>query len=89
MESASLRRSDRVSLTLLLETSGKDAAGQEFVEACRTLLINRTGAVIVLERDLAPDQHIHLRTQFNIITRFGIARDEAHAPVFGNVDAAQ
>jgi hypothetical protein len=63
MESASLRRSDRVSLTLLLETSGKDAAGQEFVEACRTLLINRSGAVIVLERDLAPNQHIHLRRQ--------------------------
>jgi len=63
MESASLRRSDRVSLTLLLETSGKDATGQEFVEACRTLLINRTGAVIVLERDLAPDQEIHLRRQ--------------------------
>ena len=53
MEEASLRRSDRVSLTLLLETSGKDATGQEFKEASRTLLINRTGAVIVLERELS------------------------------------
>jgi hypothetical protein len=63
MESASLRRSDRVSLTLLLEISGKDAAGHEFKEACRTLLINRSGAVILLERDLAPEQEIHLRRQ--------------------------
>src|SRR5579863_7221056 len=43
------RRSDRVSLTLLLETSGKDANGNEFKLSSRTLLINRSGAVIVLE----------------------------------------
>lgn len=60
---ATRRRSDRVSLTLLLETSGKDAQGNEFKEASRTLLINRGGAVIVLERDLAPNQEIHLRRQ--------------------------
>lgn len=63
MEEASPRRSDRVSLTLLLETSGKDATGQEFKEASRTLLINRTGAVIVLERELSAEQQIHLRRQ--------------------------
>jgi PilZ domain len=65
MESASPspRRSDRVSLTLLLEISGKDAAGLEFKEACRTLLINRGGAVIVLERELAPEQQVQLRRQ--------------------------
>ena len=32
MASASLRRTDRVSLTLLLEASGQDSTGQEFVE---------------------------------------------------------
>jgi hypothetical protein len=61
MTSPSRRRSDRVSLTLLLEASGTDSRGQEFKEPTRTLLINRTGAVIVFERELAPDQVIHLR----------------------------
>lgn len=63
MASAALRRSDRVSLTLLLEVSGKDAHGQEFKESARTLLINRTGAVVVLDRELQPESQIHLRRQ--------------------------
>lgn len=63
MASAALRRSDRVSLTLLLEASGKDAHGQEFKEPARTLLINRTGAVIVFERELQAESQIHLRRQ--------------------------
>lgn len=58
-----LRRSDRVSLTLLLEASGRDLHGQEFKDPSRTLLINRTGAVVVLDRELTPDQRIHLRRQ--------------------------
>jgi len=56
-----VRRSDRVALTLLLEVSGRDSQGQEFREPARTLLINRHGAVIVLDRELAPEQRIHLR----------------------------
>jgi PilZ domain len=58
-----LRRSDRVSLTLLLEASGRDIHGHEFKDPSRTLLINRTGAVIILDRELAPDQRIHIRRQ--------------------------
>jgi hypothetical protein len=61
MASASLRRTDRVSLTLLLEASGSDSHGQEFKEPARTLLINRSGAVIVFERELAPEQQIHIQ----------------------------
>jgi hypothetical protein len=61
MASAPVRRSDRVSLTLLLEASGVDSQGKEFKAPARTLLINRTGAVIILSHDLAPDQQIHLR----------------------------
>ncbi len=61
MASAPVRRSDRVSLTLLLEASGVDSQGKEFKEPARTLLINRTGAVIVLERELAPEQEIRLQ----------------------------
>src|SRR5271154_1585851 len=58
---ASKRRSDRVSLTLLLEASGTDSHGREFKERARTLLISRGGAVIVFERQLYPDQQIHIR----------------------------
>jgi PilZ domain len=79
------RRSDRVSLTLLLEASGKDTQGQEFKEPARTLLINRTGAVIVFPRELAPEQRIHLRrqapteshreTDVRVVNQFGHQRD--------------
>lgn len=61
MASAPLRRTDRVSLTLLLEVSGTDAQGREFKVPARTLLLNRGGAVIVVDRDLTPDQRIHLQ----------------------------
>lgn len=63
MDAPGERRSDRVSLTLLLEASGRDIHGREFKEPATTLLINRTGAVIVGGMDLAPDQTIHLRRQ--------------------------
>ncbi|HXX44351.1 MAG TPA: PilZ domain-containing protein [Candidatus Acidoferrales bacterium] len=81
MASAPVRRSDRVSLTLLLEASGKDAQGKDFKEPARTLLINRTGAVIILERELAPEQQIHLQrrapaethrqSQVRVVGQFG------------------
>ena len=58
---ATVRRSDRVCLTLLLEASGRDAEGHEFVEPARTMLISRHGGVIVLNRNLAADQEIKLR----------------------------
>jgi PilZ domain len=61
MESASLRRTDRVSLTLLLEVSGTDANGEEFSLPGRTLLLNRAGAIIVVERELRPDQQVGLK----------------------------
>src|ERR1700722_18202685 len=61
MASAAQRRSDRVSLTLLLEASGKDINEQEFTGPARTMQINRTGAVILLDRDLRPDQHINIK----------------------------
>src|SRR5579864_2029675 len=58
---APIRRSDRVSLTLLLDASGTDSHGQSFSAPTRTLQINQTGAVVVLDRDLNTDQHIHLK----------------------------
>ncbi|HUJ32832.1 MAG TPA: PilZ domain-containing protein [Candidatus Acidoferrum sp.] len=61
MSLPALRRTDRVSLTLLLEASGRDANGQEFKDSARTLLINRTGAVVVLDRELQAEQQVRLR----------------------------
>jgi hypothetical protein len=63
MASPAMRRSDRVSLTLLLEVSGKDSFGKEFKTPGRTLLINRGGAVIVLDHELKAEQQVHLRRQ--------------------------
>jgi PilZ domain len=81
MGTAAQRRSDRVSLTLLLEASGKDINEEEFAQPARTMQINRTGAVILLDRDLRPDQHIlikrlapnekHRQSQVRVVGQFG------------------
>jgi hypothetical protein len=76
MASAAQRRSDRVSLTLLLEASGKDVNGEEFTQPARTIQINQAGAVIVLERELRCDQTIQIRRQ---------APNEAHRGSEGRV----
>jgi hypothetical protein len=83
--SATQRRSDRVSLTLLLEASGRDVNDQEFKLPARTMQINRTGAVILLERDLRADQRIEIRrlapaeahrhTQIRIVGQFGLQKE--------------
>jgi hypothetical protein len=81
MGTAAQRRSDRVSLTLLLEASGKDINDEEFTQPSRTMQINRTGAVILLDRDLRADQQIlikrlapaekHRQSQVRIVGQFG------------------
>ena len=57
----SRRRSDRISLTILLEASGTDSRGEEFTEPAKTLLVSQRGALLVLGRDLKPEQQIHIR----------------------------
>ncbi|MFZ3217921.1 MAG: PilZ domain-containing protein [Candidatus Acidiferrales bacterium] len=81
MATAAQRRSDRVSLTLLLEASGKDVNGEEFAQPARTMQINRTGAVILLDRELRADQHIlikrlapsevHRQSNVRVVGQFG------------------
>jgi hypothetical protein len=44
-----------------LDASGTDSHGQSFSVPTRTLQVNQTGAVIVLDRDLNADQQIHLK----------------------------
>jgi hypothetical protein len=58
---APVRRSDRVSLTLLLDASGTDSHGHPFAIPTRTLQINLTGAVVVLDCELNTDQQLHLK----------------------------
>jgi hypothetical protein len=85
MGTAAQRRSDRVSLTLLLEASGNDINDELFTLPARTMQINRTGAVILLDRDLRPDQRIEIRriapaeahrhTQVRIVGQFGLQKE--------------
>jgi PilZ domain len=63
MDTVAQRRSDRVTLTLLLQASGKDAAGAEFEAPSRTLQINLRGAVILIDRELMPEQRIRIKRQ--------------------------
>lgn len=63
------RRTDRVCISLHLQAEGTDAEGKVFEQHARTLLINRNGGVIVLDRVLNPNQQISLRRQ---------ASDQAH-----------
>jgi PilZ domain len=78
MTSPQPRRTDRVSLTLFLDISGKDSNGEDFSEPSKTLLINRNGAVIVFERSLVPEQIVHVRRRAP-----GEAYREADARVVG------
>jgi len=81
----SRRRSDRVSLTVLLEVSGTDSQGQEFKETGKTLIVSRRGAMIVVGRELKPDQEIHIQrkapseahrqTQARVVNEMGHQRD--------------
>ena len=85
MDTVAQRRSDRVTLTLLLQASGKDASGADFDVPSRTLQINLRGAVILLDRDLAPEQRIRLKRQaqaeahreaeVRIVGKFGLQRE--------------
>jgi hypothetical protein len=81
METQSRRRSDRVTLTLLLEASGTDSHGHVFSESTRTLMINKTGGMIVLGRELRTDQQFlvkrkapteaHRQSKVRVVGQFG------------------
>jgi hypothetical protein len=72
-------------MTLLLEATGNDAHGQAFKSPSKTLIINRHGGVIVLERELRPDEQIHIQrtaaaangrgADVRIVGEFGKQRD--------------
>jgi hypothetical protein len=86
MEPENIRRSDRVTMTLLLKVSGTDSQGQEFSDPATTLLISQHGAVIALKRDLPAEQRIHIqreapleahrRADARIVGQFGLQKDD-------------
>jgi hypothetical protein len=63
MEPDGSRRSDRVTMTLLLKISGKDSQGQEFSDLASTLQISQHGAVILVNRELSAEQRIHVQRE--------------------------
>ena len=58
MAETSKRRSDRISLTLPLSISGRDAAGNPFSEDANTVTVSLHGAAIALKTELTPGQDI-------------------------------
>jgi hypothetical protein len=85
MSFVSRRGSDRISLTVLLETSGIDSRGNEFKEPAKTLMVSRNGAMIISGRELKPEQQIHIKrrapaeahrqTQARVVNQMGQQRD--------------
>ncbi|HVN09359.1 MAG TPA: hypothetical protein VMV61_10315, partial [Patescibacteria group bacterium] len=56
-----LRRSDRISITIPVEIFGADFTGEHFVEKCKTVIVSRHGATIIVSRKLAPDLELILK----------------------------
>ncbi len=56
-----LRRSDRISISIPVEIFGADFTGEHFVEQCKTVIVSRHGATIIVSRKLAPDLELILK----------------------------
>ncbi len=56
-----LRRSDRISISIPVEIFGADFTGEHFVEQCRTVVVSRHGATIIVTRKLAADLELILK----------------------------
>lgn len=75
MPATATRRSDRICLTLLLKISGTTRDGKPFTAAARTLMVSRSGAVIVTDRKLYEGDRLHVqRTAKNESRRRGMTR---------------
>jgi PilZ domain len=55
------RRNDRICIGIAVQVSGTDLNGQTFVERARTEHVSRSGACLVLNRILGPDQQLTIR----------------------------
>jgi len=73
------RRSDRLSITLPVSVSGRDAAGNPFSEDATTVTVSLHGAAIALKTELAPGQDITIRRHRTSVPR------EAECHVLGQI----
>src|SRR5262249_29856675 len=86
MEPENIRRSDRVTMTLLLKVSGKDVEGNEFSDPATTLLISQHGAEISPNSDLPAEHRVeiqresplesHRKGEARIVGQFGRQQDD-------------
>jgi PilZ domain-containing protein len=65
MDSRSNRRSDRISISFALETSGTDTSGHAFLETARTIVVNRHGALLGLHRKLKTGQIVTVKRRLD------------------------
>src|SRR5690348_807713 len=65
MDSRSNRRSDRISISFALETSGTDASGHAFLETARTIVVNQHGALVGLHRKLKKGQIVTVKRRLD------------------------
>ena len=79
MAETSKRRSDRISLTLPLSVSGRDAADNPFSEDATTVRVSQHGAAVALKTELAPGQEIIIRRHRTRVPR------EAECHVLGQI----
>lgn len=63
MGSRSNRRSDRISISLPLQAVGIDAENRPFIDTATTIVVNRDGALIKLDRQLRIDQVLRVSRQ--------------------------
>lgn len=55
------RRSDRITITLSVEATGIDSENRPFIDTATTIVLNRDGALLSLQRELQVGQTISLR----------------------------
>lgn len=60
-----MRRSGRISKEVAVILSGGDAAGRQFSEHTKTLVLSRHGASVISHRKLIPEQEVYMRTLAN------------------------
>lgn len=63
MGSRSNRRSDRISISLPLQATGIDSENRPFIDTATTIVVNRDGALITLDRPLRIDQVLRVSRQ--------------------------
>jgi len=57
---ATTRKSDRISISISLQISCTDLAGEHFSEIVQTVNVSRNGCCLLTKRSLAPGQKMHL-----------------------------